>query len=145
MSARGIAAPRRNLFGHLVAGAVGATVAAVPAMSAESGDAELIALCERYVEIADRQRVLYDIRREIEDEERTQPEMDRCYATLEEIFDLIAELPAPTTIDGLRAVARTALVLVIRDANGEISWRGESEWLAYLVAEVLAGQRGKLT
>jgi hypothetical protein len=114
------------------------------AAAAPSADAELIALCGRLVAIADEISALAATLNTIEDEHRTQSQLDAMLADRNRVFDQIYSQPEVTTVAGALAMARAAVAIAIapRDIDGEIIWTGNSEYLAWSFAEFIVGRGG---
>jgi hypothetical protein len=64
--------------------------------------------------------------------------MNALHDEREQIFDQVCALPKVTTMTGAQAMARASLAVAPRNDDGEIMWPGESEWLAWSIAEYLA-------
>jgi hypothetical protein len=133
---------RRAALGFsLAAIAAGLTVPALASVATTepSPDAELNRLSDRIVAIQAEQNALFAVRHTVEDEERTDPEMNALYAERTRIFDLLFDLLDPTTLAGARAMARASIAIAPRERDGTISWSGGSGWLAWSAADFLAG------
>jgi hypothetical protein len=134
------ASTRRSALGFtataIVAGLTTPALASAPAVNA---DAELIRFSSRVAAVCAKMDALYAVRHTIEDEHRTQPQMDALRAERVQATDHIYDLPDPTTLAGARAMAIASIALAPRDRDGSISYSGESERLAWVVAEFLAG------
>jgi hypothetical protein len=76
----------------------------------------------------------------IEDELRTDPELAAMFASRNRVFTCIYDQPDVTTIAGVLAMARASLAVAPRDTDGQIIWTGDSEYLAWSVAEFLVGR-----
>jgi len=117
----------------LVTGLAAPVLAAGP----PSADAELIALCERLVAIEGEIAALMAIRNTIEDEQRTEPQLAAMFADGNQVFDRIYDQPDVTTMAGALAMARASVAVAPRGTDGQIIWTGDSEYLAWSVAEFL--------
>lgn len=107
------------------------------ATAAPSTDAELIALCDRLVAIADEISALAATLNTIEDEHRTQSQLDAMLADRNRVFDQIYNQPEVTTVAGALGMARAAVAVAPRNIDGEIIWTGNGEYLAWSFAEFI--------
>ena len=109
-------------------------------VSAPAGpaDAELIALCDQLIDVVARQDALYSVRRTMEDEKRTEEQMDALFAERGDIIDRIKETSNVETDQGRDALARAALAIAERDRAGQITPRTKGESLAWMVVKSLA-------
>ncbi len=103
-------------------------------------DAELIRCCDRIVQLEADARAIYAVRHTLEDERRTEPALDRLYAERDRYLSAIDELPVVTTLAGARAMARASVATAEKELDGNLSYQGDAEWLAFTVAEFLAGK-----
>jgi hypothetical protein len=86
---------------------------------------------------------LYDIRDTIEDERRTEPELDALYASLEEPLDALERVDAPQTMAGLKALAAASLAMHSnRDVSGGIITESDEHWMALIILRSLAADNG---
>jgi hypothetical protein len=114
---------------------------AVPALAIPDGaDAELIRQCDAIVAIRGRLDAVYAVRHTMADEERTEPELelDVLFEQREEACARIEALPAVSTLDGARALARASLAMAERHADRTISIDTDSEWPMAELAVFLA-------
>jgi hypothetical protein len=120
----------------IAAGLAARSALATPAAPPDA-DAELIRLCGEVVAIQDRINALYTT----DDEERTEPELDALFAMHHERLDLIeATAVSPATLAGARAIAQASVAIAPLNVDGEVSFDGgDSEWLALVVVNFLAG------
>jgi len=102
-----------------------------------SADAELIALCNRLMAIERDIAALMATRMTIEDEQRTESQLTAMFAAGSQIFDRIYDQPDVTTMAGALAMARASIAVAPRDTDSQIIWTGDSEYLAWSVAEFL--------
>lgn len=131
---------RRNTLGFGAAAVASGSCVLSPVGAHAHPDADLIRLCARIIAIEAEQATLFTIRHTLDDEARTDPAMNALYDERDQVFDQLRHLLRPTTIDGARAVARASLALAPRANNGDILWVGDSERLAWSVADYLAGR-----
>jgi hypothetical protein len=64
--------------------------------------------------------------------------MNALHDEREQVFDQVCALPKVTTTEGAQAMARASLAVAPRNEDGELIWPGESERLAWSIAEYLA-------
>jgi hypothetical protein len=127
-------------FSHaeLVAGLTAPVLAATA-----PADAELIALCDRLVAVeGEFSTLMAATGNTIEDEHRTQSQLDAMLADRNRVFDQIYNQPGVTTVAGALAMARAALAVAPRNIAGEIIWTGNGEYLAWSVTEFIIGRGG---
>ncbi len=108
------------------------------ARAAPDVDAGLIALCAIVAEQEAARQALYAVRHTLAEEQRTGPALQALYTASEQAVDRLMALPPPSTIAGLRAMARAAVAIAPRDWDGAIMPQGDAEWLAFAIATVLA-------
>lgn len=137
----GMPSRRLLLLGSAVALPVAVLASGGVAAPAESDDAELIRLCARLVALERQEAAIYKVRHTAEDEERTEPELDRLGAERETILQRLNEIGKITTLSGARAMAAAAISEAPKDRAGQVECtQGEdAEWLAFTVSEFLAG------
>jgi hypothetical protein len=106
---------RRNAlrFGlaPFAAGLAAPTLIGASAAAVANPDGELIRLCARIVAVEAAQAALFAVRHSLEDETRTDPEMNALHDEREQIFDQVCALPKVTTMEGAQAMARASLAL----------------------------------
>lgn len=90
--------------------------------------------------IEDEIAALMATRRTIEDEQRTEPQLAAIFAAGSQIFDRIYDQPDVTIMAGALAMARASIAVAPRDTDGQIIWTGDSEYLAWSVAEFLVAK-----
>jgi hypothetical protein len=108
------------------------------ARAAPDADADFIALCTVVVEKEAARQALHAVRHTLAEEQRTEPALQALYAASEQVMERLMALPAPTTMAGLRAMARAAAAIAPRDWDGAIMPQGDAEWLAFGVVTILA-------
>jgi hypothetical protein len=109
----------------------------------DNPDSELIALCDQLLDVVARQDALYRVRHTTEDEDRTEAQMTALFEERGDAVDQINETPGAQTDQGRAVLARAALAIGERDADGEITPRTKGESLAWLVVQSLAGVAGR--
>lgn len=124
----------------IVEGAI--LAATVTAGATQDADADLIALCDQLLDVVARQEALYSVRRTIEDEERTEPQMVALFDERHDVAGRIMETPNARTNPGRYALVRAALAIAERDGAGEIVPRTKGAALAWMVVKSLASSAG---
>ena len=115
----------------------GIAAKATPANAAQ--DADLIRACVELIAMQAELTALYDRRLTIEDEQRTEPEVDILIARAKEAEDRLSALPPPSTLAGVRAMSRMAVARWHLD-NGDELWAEDfDEWVSLSIIEYLAG------
>ena len=128
---------RRTALTGLLASAA-AVVVAAPAVARPSGtDAELIRLCNTVVEAEQRMLALFAIRHTVEDEHRTEPELDELLKIEEVALEQIDKLPPPSTREGALAALRAAETQLEIARDGSRVHDTDAEWLAFLAARAV--------
>ncbi len=131
---------RRAILQFSHAALLAGPAAPVSAAAAPDADAELIALCDRRVAIEGETAALVATRNTIADEQRTEPQLATMFADGSQVFDRICDQPDVTTMAGALAMARASIAIALRGTDGQIIWAGDSEYLAWSVAEILVGK-----
>lgn len=103
-------------------------------------DAELIAVCRRFVDVRRAQDALVMSCNTLEDEDRAELEALALDAEYQRLMVEIEALPAPTTPAGAAAVARVASTLANRRADGEVICVDDYDWLTWTVIASLSQQ-----
>jgi len=104
-----------------------------------SADAELIAACDRIVANDREQLAVYAVRRSVADERRTRHILDALFAEVESLMDRIDNLPRPTTLAGVIAMARAARAIATKAPDGQpVPPCDDEGWLAFEVMHALA-------
>lgn len=129
---------RTALRGAGIAGIAGLIGMATTAKAATT-DAELIRACDKMIALQREFSALFDQRHTVEDEKRTEPELLNLYAREDALEKRFYALPAPTTIEGVRALARMALRSWELDFIGEPVVADFDEWSKITVLDYLAG------
>src|SRR5664279_3418128 len=114
------ALPRRSALTGIGFAAMTAALA-TPAKAASTADAELIAQCNRIAAIEARMNEIYKIRTTLEIERQTEPDILAMFGEQEDACALIEPLLPPRTLAGAQALARAALCMAGRDADGSVS------------------------
>jgi hypothetical protein len=125
---------RRQMAGLLSAAVVGIA----PAQA--NPDADLIRLCGYILDTECLMAEVHGRRKTIEDERRTDPELTVLFDKRSQIEDALYDIPAPTTLEGARAMARLALAgwpTVCEE--GEPYALDFDEWVSLSVFEFLDG------
>jgi len=106
---------------------------------APEGDAELIKICNRLVASEEEMLAIHATRHSMEDERRTEPDLDVLRAEQETLMEAMGDLDYPSTLAGARAMARASIALAELDQDGEpVVPADDSEWLAFVLAQALA-------
>jgi hypothetical protein len=132
------ATARRSLCGASAAVMIAALLPAAADAEevATNDDAELIRVCDRLTAIE------AEITRLFDDEEMEEAVRDALLKPWADERDALTkqywELPAPTSADGVRSIARTAWASAPRNSAGDITVAGIAEELAFHVIEYLA-------
>ena len=104
---------------------------------AHTPDAELIALCDRFVQNETKQASLYVT---ISDEDERDLALEPLLLEWRNLLDQIEQLDGPTTMAGAKAMARAALATCPRNLNGELEVGGDPEgWFHIAIAQFLVG------
>jgi hypothetical protein len=109
-------------------------------------DAELIALCNRVAAASKEKEALYDsCGPTLEDQQRIDPALDVICRETNQIEQRLYDIPRPSTMGGLRAMAAAALALAPKDLDGDVEYpAGMAEWLALeLSAAIVDGAGGE--
>lgn len=103
---------------NFIADTAASNAASTASLSASS-DAVIFSLCKQVELVEGQLDVLYDQRQTIEDENRTNAELDRLLDLCSRASDeLLFHLP-PASMDGARAVARLAMITACRTNGGK--------------------------
>ncbi len=86
-----------------------ACIAGKAAMATPEQDAEIIRVCDELLANKAEFDALFSRRVSIQDEERTNPELEALSAREAEIQDRLSDLPPPSTLAGAQAMARVAV------------------------------------
>lgn len=104
---------------------------------ASNPDAQLIRLCDRFVEIEEQEAALFDA---IKDDTRRDVVAAPLRLEWQKILDWLEERDAPATLDGAKALARAALATSPKDRDGEMEVGHDPEdWLLICVAKFVIG------
>ena len=98
-------------------------------------DAELIALCNRWLEFEAADADLYHT---IKDDDERDLALNKLHLERDPIIDRVGEIEVPKTLEGARAMARVGLANIPRDLDGDYDVETNPEdWLFYGIAKFL--------
>jgi len=120
--------------------AIAARMPGTAPAATSNDDAELIRLCDRLVAIEAERAAIFETVAEDEQDRA----LDAATGEYDQIEARLAELGNPTTLAGMRAMARAAVATAPKNTAGEVTAgvAGLSEWLAFGVVEAMAGSTG---
>jgi hypothetical protein len=132
--------PSRRIALRLGAAAAvaGITSPALASVAAPGADDELIALCDRMVQVQAMDRELYSLSEDPDSDPVIGPRLDAISKQWSRIMDDLAD-KEPTTLEGARAMARAAVANMARCADGSIAIPDAPTQLAFDVVQWLAG------
>lgn len=137
---------RRNVLAAFAGTAVVSLTAASTALARAAAapvagpDQQLIEVCEELCRRREAWNALLRNRRTLDDEKRTEDELDRLLAAWSDAAGRVYEAPYPKTLDGAVALARASLMLAERERDGAITYRSDAQSFASWVAEFLVGE-----
>jgi hypothetical protein len=135
---------RRSALGVAVAAIVaGITAPALASATASNPDAELIALCDRLVQLRTHELAhLASIGWSDGDDDDP---LEETYAEQKALAARARQIDRPHTLEGAAAMARCVVRLSDSHPDGEIYSTDLAEWMAIRVAEFMAGRSVTMT
>jgi hypothetical protein len=120
---------RRSAMQFGVGALIAGITAPIMASAALSPDAELIKICDRLLRIKAAFNELFSRRNTVEQEDATEDELTALYDRKSLAVEELEELDPPTTLAGVKALARAALATHDgRNSDGEIESNCDSHW-----------------